>query len=160
MRSWRFDPVLARARNWQIVTAFTAAACLAAAAPAAPQFISVSDRPRGTLLEGNWQSCREVDGHYSERVYDNNLPGIGPFELHLGPYHEFAIFRGVQDDHREHASAGNLLRPSTVEVLANRARQSWEVDGLRLEVTLGGGARDDCESWFIKLTRAIPRPSD
>jgi hypothetical protein len=112
------------------------------------------------VLEGNWQSCREVDGQYSERVYDNNLPGIGPFELHMGPYHEFAIFRGVQDEHRDHASHDNLLRPHTVEVTANRARQSWDVAGLRLEVALGGGARDECESWFIRLTRSAPRPSD
>ena len=152
--------MIGRARKWQIVTVFTVAASFGLASVAASQFISVSDRQRGALLEGNWQSCREVDGQYAERVYDNNLPGIGPFELHLGPYHEFAIFRGVQDEHREHTSADNMLRPSTVEVFANRARQSWDVNGLHLEVTLGGGARDDCESWFIKLTRATPKPSD
>ena len=108
------------------------------------------------LLEGNWQSCREPDGKYSERVYDNTLPGIGPFELHLGPYHEFALFRGVQDAHRDHSSPDNLLSPFNVEVEANRARQNWETAGLRLEVSLGGGARDDCESWFVTLKRTRP----
>ena len=63
------------------------------------------------LLEGNWQSCREGDGQYSERVYDGKWPGIGPFELHMGPYHEFALFRGIQDAHRDHNSSDNLLKP-------------------------------------------------
>jgi hypothetical protein len=58
---------------------------LGAAAPAFAQFVSTGDRLKA-LLEGNWQSCREPDGKYSERVYDNAVPGIGPFELHLGPY--------------------------------------------------------------------------
>jgi hypothetical protein len=47
-------------------------------------------------LDGNWQSCRETGGEYSERVYDGKWPGLPPFELHMGPYHEFALFRGIQ----------------------------------------------------------------
>jgi len=148
-----------RRRKWQVITAFTVGGCLGLSALSYSQFVSSTDR-RQAILEGNWQSCREVDGKYSERVYDNNLPGIGPFEVHFGPYHEFALFRGVQDDHRNHASADNLLRPHTVEVHANRARQSWQAAGLRLEVALAGGARDDCESWFVTLKRALPGSSD
>jgi hypothetical protein len=53
----------------------------------------------------------------TERVYDNTLPGLGAFELHLGPYHEFALFRGIQDEHRRHDSTANLLRPFNVAVL-------------------------------------------
>jgi hypothetical protein len=30
---------------------------------------SFSDHTRA-MLEGNWQSCRETDGQYGERVYD------------------------------------------------------------------------------------------
>jgi len=125
---------------------------LGAAVPAFGQFVSTGDHLKA-LLEGNWQSCREADGKYSERVYDNTLPGIGPFELHLGPYHEFALFRGIQESHRLHASPDNLLSPFNVEVEANRARQAWQTAGLRLEVSLGGGARDECESWFVTLKR-------
>lgn len=139
-------------QKWKLVAAFTAGASLSAAAGYA-QFISYGDRSR-SILEGNWQSCRGSDGHYSERVYDNALPGIGPFELHLGPYHEFALFRGVQDEHRSHDSTANLLRPFNVEVAANRARHSWEAAGLRLDVNLGGGSDDQCESWFLSLKRA------
>jgi len=143
-------------RGWKLVTALTVAVCLSAAAGSA-QFISYGDRSR-SILEGNWQSCREPDGHYSERVYDNTLPGLGAFELHLGPYHEFALFRGVQDEHRPHDSTANLLRPFNVEVFSNRARQSWETAGLRLEVSLGGGSDDQCESWFLALRR-VSTPS-
>jgi hypothetical protein len=129
-------------------------------APAAwTQFTSSGDRS-GAILDGNWQSCREADGHYSERVYDNTLPGIGSFEVHFGPYHEFALFRGVQDDHRDHQGSDNLLRPYNVEVRANRATHTWNVAGLRLHVALGGGGNEHCESWFIRLQRAAPGSSN
>ena len=142
-----------------IVAIFTVVGILGAAAAAFPQFASTGNGS-SALLEGNWQSCREHDGKYGERIYDNSLPGIGPFELHLGPYHEFALFRGVQDTHRDHTSEDNLLRPFNVEVVANRARQRWETAGLSLDVALGGGARDDCESWFVTLKRTVQASSD
>jgi hypothetical protein len=148
-----------RRPRWKLVTALTAAASLSGAAVAFAQFISYTDHSRA-LLEGNWQSCRESNGRYSERIYDNTLPGIGPFELHLGPYHEFALFRGVQDEHRPHDSAGNLLHPFDIEVSSNRARHSWEAAGLRLDVNLGGGSDDQCESWFLSLKRTGGRDSE
>jgi hypothetical protein len=126
---------------------------LSVAAISQAQFTSFSDRSQ-SLLEGNWQSCRESDGQYSERVYDGKWPGMEPFELHMGPYHEFALFRGIQDAHRDHASAENLLKPSTVQVLANRGAQTWDVAGLQLQVMLAGGSREDCESWFVSLKRS------
>jgi hypothetical protein len=141
-----------------IVATFTVVGGLTAVS-AFYQFESTGNRG-SALLEGNWQSSREHDGRYGERIYDNALPGIGPFELHLGPYHEFALFRGVQEDHRDHSSDENLLRPSNVEVIANRARQRWETAGLSLEVALGGGGRDDCESWFVTLKRTVKGASD
>ena len=147
---------MVRTARWIIASVFSAG--LGAAVPAFGQFVSTGDHLKA-LLEGNWQSCREADGKYSERIYDNTLPGIGPFELHLGPYHEFALFRGIQESHRLHASPDNLLSPFNVEVEANRARQAWQTAGLRLEVSLGGGARDECESWFVTLKR-VQGPSD
>lgn len=140
-------------RKWTRIAGFTVAVCLGSASLGHSQFTSMSDRTRA-ILEGNWQSCRESDGQYAERVYDGTVPGIGPFELHMGPYHEFALFRGVQNGHREHASADNLLRPFTVEMVANNARHKWEVAGLRLDVTLAGGSREECESWWVSLRRA------
>jgi hypothetical protein len=139
--------------GWRMISGWTLACCLGAAAAGICQFTSFSDRSRA-MLEGNWQSCRESDGQYAERIYDSKLPGIGPFELHMGPYHEFALFRGVVDEHRDHKSADNLLRPFNVEVVDNTARQKWETAGLRLEVRLAGGSREDCESWFLTLTRS------
>ena len=141
-----------RGAKWQLVAVVTVATCLGGAALGHAQFTSFNDHKR-SLLEGNWQSCREGDGQYSERVYDGKWPGMGPFELHLGPFHEFALFRGIQDEHRDHTSADNLLKPYNLEIRANAARQSWNVDGMHLEIALAGGSREQCESWFVSLKR-------
>jgi hypothetical protein len=79
--------------------------------------------------------------------------GVGQFEVHLGPRREFAIFKGVQDEHREHDSPDNLLKPFRVAMEGTRAKQRWEIPSLKLvfSVTLGGGSRTDCESWYILL---------
>ena len=142
---------------WSVRMFAFAIAALVAAVAGAAQFTPLSDRTRA-ILEGHWESCREADGLYAERVYDNTLPGIGPFELHLGPYHEFALFRGIQDEHRAHESRANLLRPYNVEVTASRAVHAWQVAGLRLQVAMGGGSRSDCESWYVNLSR-VDSPS-
>jgi len=142
-----------RRAKWQLVAAFTVATCLGMAVLSHAQFSPFTDHTRAALLEGNWQSCRENDGQYSERVYDARWPGLGPFELHMGPYHEFALYRGIQDEHRAHESAENLLKPYNVEMKANAGRYSWDVDGLNLQVVLAGGSREECESWYVTLTR-------
>ena len=122
------------------------------ARPAAAQFTSFSHSSRA-ILEGNWQSCREADGRYTERVYDHVVSGVGRFEVHMGPRREFAIFAGVQDQHREHDVPENLLKPFRVELESSRAKQHWEIPSLNLAltVTLAGGSRMDCESWFLLL---------
>jgi hypothetical protein len=141
-----------RGRKWQVAVLIAGTLVVCVATTGRGQFTSFNDR-RISMLEGNWQSCRESDGTYAERVYDGKLPGLGPFELHMGPYHEFALFRGVQDDHREHTSADNLLRPYTVDVVGNVGQHKWDIAGLRLEVSLAGGSREDCESWWVQLRR-------
>src|SRR5206468_4256139 len=127
--------------KWHVIGG-TAAVCLGVSAVSHAQFSSFSDRSQ-SMLEGNWQSCREADGQYSERVYDGKWPGMEPFELHMGPYHEFALFPGIQEKHRDHASAANLLKPATVAVADNRGAHTWDIAGLRLEVTLAGGSREE-----------------
>jgi hypothetical protein len=124
----------------------------AASNAAAQDFISYSSNPRN-VLEGNWQSCQDERGRYAERVYDHVVNGQGQFEVHLGPRREFAIFRGVQDDHREHNAPENLLKPFMVPMQGSRAQRRWEIPELKLAftVTLGGGSRLDCESWYILL---------
>jgi hypothetical protein len=124
------------------------------AAPAEPgQFTSFRSSDPTMVLEGNWQSCRELDGRYSERVYDHVVNGVGQFELHMGPHREFALFKGVEDEHRPHDSPDNLLKPYRVALQAGRAKQRWDIPSLNLAftVTLAGGSRMDCESWFILL---------
>jgi len=107
----------------------------------------------GHIIEGHWQSCMERDGKYAERIYDHIVNEVPEFEVHMGPRREFAIFKGVQDEHRDHTSADNLLKPFNVPMAQNRARQQWEIPslGLVFSVTLGGGSRTDCESWYLVL---------
>ena len=133
-------------------TAAFLAAMLLVARPAAPQYTSFTHDPRN-ILEGSWQSCRESDGHYSERVYDHVVNGQGRFEVHMGPRNEFAIFAGVRDEHRDHASAENLLKPYQLTMDIGRAKQRWEIPSLSLifTATLAGGSRADCDSWFVVL---------
>jgi hypothetical protein len=146
--------MIRRGANWRLIAGIAVTLCLATADfSRAQMFRPFTDHSRA-LLEGNWQSCREGDGQYGERVYDGKWAGLAPFELHMGPNHEFALFRGIQDDHRDHASTDNLLKPYSIEIRANNAKQTWDVDGLHLEVVLAGGSREDCESWFVTLRRA------
>jgi hypothetical protein len=122
------------------------------AAVASAQFTSYSKNPKN-VLEGNWQSCREADGGYSERVYDHKVNGVPKFEVHMGPKREFAIFAGVQDEHRDHDSPANLLKPYRLDVDGNLASHEWKIPSLNLvfSVTLAGGSRSDCESWYVLL---------
>jgi len=138
--------------GWFLTGLFTSALVLLPR-PAAPQFTSFS-RDARNVLEGHWQSCREADGRYSERVYDHVVNGEGKFEVHMGPRREFAIFNGVQDEHRDHNSPSNLLKPYVVMMEAGRAKQRWEIPSLNLvfTVALAGGSRTDCDSWFITLS--------
>ena len=119
------------------------------------QFTSYATDPKH-ILEGNWQSCRQPDGTYTERVYDHVVNGVPRFEVHMGPKREFAIFDGVQDQHREHDSAANLLKPYRLDVEGNLASHEWKIPSLNLVFTasLAGGSRGDCESWYILLTPA------
>ena len=142
-------------RTFWLATATVAAiVCVTLALPrtAAAQWISYSSNPRN-ILEGNWQSCLDQTGRYTERVYDHVVNGVGQYEVHLGPKREFGIFKGVQDAHREHDSSENLLKPFRVLMEGTRARQHWEIPSLKLAftVTLGGGSTTDCESWYILL---------
>lgn len=144
---------LSSARASWLLAGLFAAAMLSIARPAAPQFTPFSHDPKN-ILEGNWQSCLQRDGSYTERVYDHLVSGVPLFEVHMGPRREFGIFKGVQDDHRSHASADNLLGPGyQVLMEAGRAKKEWKIPSLNLKftATLAGGSRGDCESWFIVL---------
>ena len=118
-------PSFARA-PW-LVSGLFILAILLISRSAAAQFVSLPGNPRN-ILEGNWQSCQEPGSSgYAERVYDHVVNGLGQYEVHLGPRREFAIFKGIQDDHRPHNSPDNLLKPYQVAMQGTRARQRWEM---------------------------------
>src|SRR5439155_5835077 len=80
-------------------------------APADAQYTPFHHDPK-LLLEGNWQSCfDERIGQFDEKIYDQTQLDL---EVHLGPGDEFAIFKGIQDDHRDHRAPENLLQPYRV----------------------------------------------
>ena len=141
-----------RARSfWLFIGVFAAVVALGIEAASA-QFTPYSHDP-ANILEGNWQSCRERDGQYTERVYDHLVNGVGQFEVHMGPRREFAIFKNVQEAHRDHDSPDNLLKPYRVLLESGRAKHRWDIPSLNLSftVTLAGGSRTDCDSWYILL---------
>ena len=125
----------------------------------AQEWISYSSDPKN-ILEGNWQSCQQQDGTYAEKIYDHYVNSVPQFEVHLGPRREFAIFKGVQEEHRDHEDPANLLKPFRVLMEGSRARQHWDIPSLNLSftVTLGGGSTMDCESWYIVLA-PLQKPS-
>jgi hypothetical protein len=133
-----------------VISAMSTALMLGTAALGDAQFTPFNDRSRA-MLEGNWQSCRESDGGYSERIYDGKWPGLPPFELHLGPFRDFALFQGIDEEHRDHDSGANLLVPHTVDLELNRGGHTWDVAGLHVEVVLSGGSREECESWYVRM---------
>jgi hypothetical protein len=146
-------PFHRRSLYFEVALSASVALIVLVVSPAAGQFVSQPTNSRN-ILEGNWQSCQDPPGGaYAERVYDHVVKGVPQFEVHLGPHREFAIFAGVQDEHREHRSPDNLLKPYRVIPTGTLAKRRWEVPSLNLAftVTLGGGARTDCESWYILL---------
>ena len=147
------------ARGSWLLTALVAALVLGAPRTAAPQFTPFPNDPHH-ILEGNWQSCQQPDGRYAEKIYDHYVNGVPQYEVHLGPRREFAIFKGVMEDHRDHDAPDNLLRPYRVLMEGGRARQHWDIPSLNLSftVTLGGGSTMDCESWYVVLT-PLEKPS-
>ncbi len=141
-------------RVWLALAIATLAASSASAADKSG-FTPFTDRHPGTILEGNWQSCVEDDQSWGERVYDHYERGVGIFELHMGPRHEFALFRGVQDAHRGHAAPENLLWPhhEVVGVGEQMGTRTWRALGYTIRATLAGGSLGDCESFFITIQR-------
>lgn len=108
----------------------------------------------GVVLKGNWQSCiNRTTGEYEERIYDHLLPPV--FEFHMGPRDEFALFPGVQDDHRAHEGPENLLGPRYRKAHPQDAidRRTWHAYGLTISVALAGGSLGDCESYFVEIRR-------
>lgn len=114
------------------------------------------------VLDGNWQSCRQDDGEYGERIYERIEHGEFVYEFHMGPYHDFGLYETRQPDEHQHDDPANLLAPSyRAQSLAGSSTNlggSWTVtvhgQRLKIDVVLAGGSRDDCESFVVTIRRA------
>jgi hypothetical protein len=132
----------------------------------AEQWTPSTDRRAGAILEGNWQSCLGGGGYdqaneYSEQVYTYRVNRTALFQLHLGPKDEFAVVAGDPEEHPEHDSEANLLRPAYKygpwQGLVGGRTWHFAARGVhyRLNVVLAGGSRDTCESYFILLEKLL-----
>lgn len=111
-----------------------------------------SANPR-VILNGNWQSCSEDDGTFGERIWDYVSKDEWKFEFHMGPHHEFALYRERQADEHDHSDALNQLVPHDVWLVGNRAKHTWELPDVRVSVVLAGGSLDRCESFYVTIER-------
>jgi len=128
----------------RLLQAATLVAIVCAAPRLGAQYTPFHHDPK-LLLEGNWQSCFDSrSGQFDEKIYDQLALDL---EVHLGPGDEFAIFRGIQDDHRDHRSRDNLLQPYRVR----GEHQRWDLPELVFDVSKAGGSRHDCRSFWITL---------
>lgn len=106
------------------------------------------------ILSGNWQSCREVDGEYGERIWDYVHAGQWNFEFHMGPYHDFALYRIAQDEkNHSHADDINELTPHEIVLVNNHGRQTWRLRDMIITASIAGGASERCESFFVQIER-------
>jgi len=111
------------------------------------------------ILNGVWQSCRETEGGYAERIYEYRILGKYQWEFHMGPYHEFGLYRQPQPDDHQHDTPSNLLKPDYHIIPhvwnSNLIDNDWNVPTLKLTVSAhaAGGSLDDCETVIIRITK-------
>ena len=129
------------ARSAWLLIGVCALAAMFAARPAAAQFSGRSPTTPAIFSKATGSRAATATARYAERVYDHVVNGVGQFEVHMGPRREFAIFKGVQDAHREHDSPDNLLKPFRVTFENGRAKQRWEIPSLNLAFTVDDGRR-------------------
>src|SRR5467141_1094569 len=112
------------------------------------------------ILQGHWQSCREGDG-YSEKIYSHCVGNKCDWELHMGPYNEFALFSIPNEETciddiciDNHDLPENLLgKRYKVESLYARGHRQWSIPDLKLwiSIVLAGGSREECEGFLVRV---------
>lgn len=104
-----------------------------------------------TVLSGNWQSCREEDGQYGERIYEHVEHGKVVWEFHMGPEREFALYVTRQEDEHSHRDPANLLG----RFYGVGDQRTWVLpkQKLRVSAVQAGGSRTDCESFVVSIKK-------
>jgi hypothetical protein len=104
------------------------------------------------ILEGNWYSCRESDGSTASASTTTSSTAAASSKCTSARAASSRSSRAC----RTRTAITN--RPTTLQAVPRRdghgrAKQRWEIPSLNLAftVTLAGGSRTDCESWFIVL---------
>lgn len=133
-------------------------------------YISPRDRAVGRFSEvrfwGMWQSCLADDGFYAERIFSYTVNNQTRWSLHLGPYDEFALYRGrgpTDSDPagatHDHQDAYNLLGTAFhFRAFESKTGRNWTIPSLRLHINIveAGGSREECESFAIKVEEMKP----
>ena len=108
------------------------------------------------ILDGHFQSCTIPEDGYGEIAYDHYVNGKQLWSFHLGPFDDWALFKGTEPDGDDHDSPLNLLAAHHALSLPtiNGARQ-WSVPSLKLWISVvqGGGSRDQCMGWYVRVER-------
>lgn len=106
------------------------------------------------IVSGHWQSCQE-QGEWGEAARDHHLNGKLQWSLHLGPYDDFAIFKGEEPEGDDHDSPLNLLGKyhHALSLPVRNGRRTWTIPslGLWVSVVQGGGSRDECSAWYVRI---------
>jgi hypothetical protein len=111
------------------------------------------------ILDGIWQSCKDDtdSGHFGERVYLSYKPDV---EIHLGERDEFAIFKGIVEEERDHKSVDNLLAPYFHYDDVPGHGRSWSLPELNWFVSVqaitGSYDLDECRTFAVQIVPLQP----
>lgn len=114
------------------------------------------------ILNGSWQSCRDENGDWGERIYDRHEHGKWVWSLHMGPFNDFALYKPADEPedgdngYHYHSGPTNLLGPNyQVTNAYARGKRTWTVPSLHLWVNIvqAGGSREDCQSFVVLIRR-------
>ena len=117
----------------------------------------VSSPDNTALLHGHWQSCLQLDGVWTEKIYDRYERSLLRWSFHMGPFDEFALFApGTEPDEDDHSAPINLLTSPKVLSFNTKLRgRQWNIPQLQLWISIveAGSSRLDCVAFHIRIEK-------